>query len=209
MGNRAYVIFHDERNNEISAAVYLHWNGGPESIYAFLDELERRGVRNDAQYAPARFCHVVGDFFDQSKAGGDSLGVSNGPAEISTEALDAFAKVGDNGAYVVSYPDGKRKVRRFMSEGWNGPTVELSAKDVEKERKVAYKHAYHVGDKKRPDLPTIPTLFARLRPFVDGKPEPELPLHVKLARAVLAEPDRPDAWQGLVDCLLEQHLASK
>jgi hypothetical protein len=37
MGNRAYVVF--ESGNERSPAIYLHWQGGPESIYAFLHAL--------------------------------------------------------------------------------------------------------------------------------------------------------------------------
>lgn len=40
MGNRAYVVFEDRQGNR-SPAVYLHWNGGPESIYAMLDTLAR------------------------------------------------------------------------------------------------------------------------------------------------------------------------
>ena len=40
MGNRAAVVF--TKGEEISPAVYLHNNGGPESIYSFLAELNRR-----------------------------------------------------------------------------------------------------------------------------------------------------------------------
>ncbi len=67
MGNRGTVIFSNQAGDEFSPAVYQHWNGGPESVYAFLDELDRRGVRgaDDLAYQAARFVHIVGDFFDQ------------------------------------------------------------------------------------------------------------------------------------------------
>ena len=62
MGNRATVIF--QAQDTISPAIYLHWNGGPESVYQFLDELDRRKVRGDADYEAARFVKIVGEFFD-------------------------------------------------------------------------------------------------------------------------------------------------
>jgi hypothetical protein len=79
MGNRATVIFAptDAEANvlTISPAIYLHWNGGPESIYAFLDELNRRNCRPDGSYEAAVFIAIVREFFDQEKYGTLSLGV--------------------------------------------------------------------------------------------------------------------------------------
>ena len=43
MGNRAFVIFTDGKT--YSPAVYLHWNGGPESIYPMLDYMAKKGCR--------------------------------------------------------------------------------------------------------------------------------------------------------------------
>lgn len=70
MGNRANVHFVD---NDIH--VYLHWNGGIESVAAFLQQTANiMGNRTgDAQYFTARFIQVVGNFF----GGNTSLGVSN------------------------------------------------------------------------------------------------------------------------------------
>ncbi len=51
MGNRAYVVF--ESGKERSPAVYLHWNGGPESIYAFLHALN---TYETDQHSPAYSC---------------------------------------------------------------------------------------------------------------------------------------------------------
>ena len=64
MGNRAIVIFKD--GEEYSPHVYLHWNGGIESVAAFLTEMNRRGWHR-TDYAAARFCQVVGEFFSGSR----------------------------------------------------------------------------------------------------------------------------------------------
>lgn len=139
MGNRAHVIFVE--GNTISPAVYLHWNGGAESVYGFLDELDRRNVRADGEYDCARFIQLIGEFFDQETIGSHSLGVVNGPTEITLEALTPYDH-GDNGIYVVSRGNGKRIVRRFLA-GWddeNGellPLREQTPEEVESERKVA------------------------------------------------------------------------
>lgn len=119
MGNRATVIFWNGETKpakrSISAAVYLHWNGGPESIYSFLEELDRRGVRADQDYECARFVQVVGEFFTWSttrdlsdpiyrdSAYGLSLGVVNGPLSDEVKHLDkVYTDHGDNGFYLVN-----------------------------------------------------------------------------------------------------------
>ena len=137
MGNRAHVIFHDEKNKEISPAVYLHWNGGPESVYSFLDELERRKVRNDTEYAPARFVAIVSEFFDSEKYTSLSLGVTNGPEEITPAALEPFNH-GDNGVYVVAMNNGNQRMRRFKGH----PLSELPPRDVTREENAARKDGY-------------------------------------------------------------------
>ena len=87
MGNRATVIF-VTGEGKISPAVYLHWNGGPESVYQFLDELDRRKVRAGDDYECARFIQIVGEFFDQDATSGLSLGVSNGPHSLALLNID-------------------------------------------------------------------------------------------------------------------------
>ena len=84
MGNRAVVNF----NHGVSA--YLHWNGGPESIEAFVDACRELGMRGD-DYGAARFCQVVGNFF----GGGLSLG-------IGTYGRMCDMAEYDNGAYDVN-----------------------------------------------------------------------------------------------------------
>ena len=47
MGNRAVVIFDDDPNVGSSLGVYLHWNGGPESVLAFMQATQERCSRVD------------------------------------------------------------------------------------------------------------------------------------------------------------------
>jgi hypothetical protein len=160
MGNRAVVVF-DEAGS-ISPAIYLHWNGGPESVYAFLAELDSREVRADGEYDAARFIQIVGEFFDQDHHTGLSLGVWNGPAKIDV-AEPSFAKldVGDNGIYVVTRQApsdtvaGKRfvsqrpVVRRFemgYDKDWNRTGLaEWTPGRVQRERREAVKDARYLA----------------------------------------------------------------
>ena len=140
MGNRAVVVFTDENWNNPGPAVYLHWNGGPDSIYAFLSELDRRKARqgNDMAYQVARFIHVIGDYFDKDEAGSTSLGVMDAPKEISSEGLADLCDIGsDNGVYVVNRNNGKLIMRRFVYGG--KMSKELSKKQVKEE----YKKSQH------------------------------------------------------------------
>ena len=84
MGNRAIIKAKGNDNK----AVYLHWNGGRDSVEAFLKYCELRDFRGfDDDYGMARFCQVVGNFFG---AEGLSIGI--------TDYTDLDE---DNGVYVV------------------------------------------------------------------------------------------------------------
>lgn len=85
MGNRAAITFKKE-----NVSVYLHWNGGRDSVEAMLDACAELGIRSD-NYGPARFCQVVGNWF----GGGLSLGI--GPAGYFDDAAS------DNGTYYVEH----------------------------------------------------------------------------------------------------------
>lgn len=88
MGNRA-VITTGYKDNDIG--VYLHWNGGRDSVEAFLTYCELQGYRSPDMdcYGWARLCQVIGNFF------GGSLSVG----------IDIRKKLdcdnGDNGVYVI------------------------------------------------------------------------------------------------------------
>lgn len=95
MGNRA-VIGWTGRDNELhsdSVGVYLHWNGGRDSVEAFLAYCKACGFRSPSEdnYGVARFVQVVSNFFGSS-GGGLSVGVDR------IDLLDADN--GDNGLYV-------------------------------------------------------------------------------------------------------------
>jgi hypothetical protein len=87
MGNRAVIAFN---NTPHSVGVYLHWNGGPESVLAFLAAAKELHVRgDDEQYFLARFCQIIGNFF----SGTSSLGIG------TLSHLDCDN--GDNGLYII------------------------------------------------------------------------------------------------------------
>lgn len=86
MGNRAII-----KPEGKSTGVYLHWNGGVDSVTAFLKYCELRGFRGfDDPYGLARFCQVVGNYF----GGGLSIGIEENLNEERDSTID-------NGLYVV------------------------------------------------------------------------------------------------------------
>ena len=147
MGNRATVIFTDGKKS-FSPAVYLHWNGGPESVYAFLEELDRRKQRADQDYECARFIQLIGEFFDQDRISRTSLGVVNGPKSDSIcDLLKVRTDHGDNGFYLVNRTVEPMKVRRFQEQlvdraTWKPTLVELPPERVSAERDAAEKNKY-------------------------------------------------------------------
>lgn len=92
MGNRAVITTRDGwYNQDISLGVYLHWNGGRDSVEAFLTYCKLKGYRSPDQdgYGWARFCQVVGNFF----GGSNSVGIST----VSNLDCDNW----DNGVYII------------------------------------------------------------------------------------------------------------
>jgi hypothetical protein len=146
MGNRGNVIFTDGKK-EFSVCTYLHWNGGPESVYGFLEELNRRNHRADQNYEAARFIQLVGEFFDNNSISTTSLGAVNGP---SSDSVDALSKLqtddGDNGFYLVNRTAGAMSVRRFITQYGKDykdrKIVEMTPEQVADERAEADKHSY-------------------------------------------------------------------
>ncbi len=60
MGNRAVITTPDKK-----MGIYLHWNGGRDSVEAFLHYCELHGFRSPDRdpYGWARLCQVIGNFF--------------------------------------------------------------------------------------------------------------------------------------------------
>lgn len=71
MGNRAVICFGKYEENAIG--VYLHWNGGRDSIEGFLNATKQvmGGRVGDKTYSQARLIQVIGNFF----GGNSSLGM--------------------------------------------------------------------------------------------------------------------------------------
>lgn len=101
MGNRAIV----KPINE-NIGVYLHWNGGIDSVTAFLEYCKLKGYRDfggkhSDSYGIARFTQVVSNFF----GGKLSIGI-----ETNIDETEECAKGLDNGIYVI---DGWDIVKRI------------------------------------------------------------------------------------------------
>lgn len=85
MGNSAIIKARGNNNK----GVYLHWNGGRDSVEAFLKYCQLRGFRSfEDDYGIARFTQIVSNFL-----GGDglSIGITDNPTCWGT----------DNGIYIV------------------------------------------------------------------------------------------------------------
>lgn len=127
MGNRAHIIFPKAR-----VAIYLHWNGGLESVVTFLDYASEIGMGDDS-YGAARLCQIIGNYF----GGTLSLGVegySPGPAALRT------LSTGHDPAYQVARGvDGKLHV---VGMGYDGKT--LTSEDLAARIERARIHHYNV-----------------------------------------------------------------
>ena len=102
MGNRAVITTRENFDNN-GVGVYLHWNGGLESVEAFLEYCRLREFRSpeDDCYGFARLCQVIGNFF----GGGLSLGVDRcdyldcDNCDNGTYIIDGWDIVGREGRY--------------------------------------------------------------------------------------------------------------
>ena len=114
MGNRA-VITLAKKPTANSVGIYLHWNGGAESVLAFAEAAKHFGVRlHDETYATARLAQIIGNFF------GGTLSVGVGVLrQLDCENYD-------NGTYKVWFDcetvvieqsaDGKKNWKRLSND---------------------------------------------------------------------------------------------
>ena len=92
MGNRAVITASTSRTTGVG--IYVHWNGGLESVLAFLHVAKERGYRDpayDTAYAMASLCGLVCEFF------GLKSSISVGIGQL--KELDCNNR--DNGVYVI------------------------------------------------------------------------------------------------------------
>lgn len=90
MGNRAVITTKENFENN-GVGVYLHWNGGYDSVSAFLKYCEIKGYRSPDKdnYGWARLCQVIGNFF----GGSTSVGID----VVNKLDCDNW----DNGVYII------------------------------------------------------------------------------------------------------------
>lgn len=94
MGNRAVITASKDKDiqNSNDIGVYLHWNGGRDSVEAFLTYCKLRKFRapDKDNYGGARLCQVISNFF-----GGEGLSI--GIDRCCNLDCDNF----DNGVYII------------------------------------------------------------------------------------------------------------
>lgn len=92
MGNRAII-----KGKGSDLGVYVHWNGGYDSVLAFTQYCKLKGYRSPEtdSYGVARLCQVIGNFF----GGSLSVGIWNmtDKTELDEKTVDDFWL--DNGVY--------------------------------------------------------------------------------------------------------------
>jgi len=106
MGNRAVIAFNNDPN---STGIYLHWNGGIESVLAFTHAARDMGARSpdgDTTYAMAGLMRAVTLFMHARPGELLSMGVGS-LAELDTDNFD-------NGLFIIG-PDWEIKEREFNS----------------------------------------------------------------------------------------------
>lgn len=91
MGNRA-VITTKQGDSKTKLGIYLHWNGGRDSVRAFLRYAKMRGFRppETDNYGWARLAQIISNYFGKD---GLSIGVD------IVERLDCDNW--DNGVYLI------------------------------------------------------------------------------------------------------------
>ena len=93
MGNRAVIAFSEDKN---ATGIYLHWNGGVESVLAFAHSARDMGARDpggDHTYAMAGLVRAV-TLFIHDRAG--EL-ISMGVGTVGSLDTDNF----DNGLFII------------------------------------------------------------------------------------------------------------
>lgn len=149
-------MFENQASTDFSPAIYLHWNGGADSVYAFLEAFTQYDCRKgDLPYAAARFCQIVANFF----GGTTSVGLES---VSNTKDLERLTP-GDNGLFVFAWvkpEDGKPEYWRCrrMTENYdqgeigNRPVKWWPDADVEREHKDALGSDYWKEDKILKDI---------------------------------------------------------
>lgn len=123
MGNRAVITA--SKYMTTGVGIYVHWNGGLESVLAFLKVCEIRGFRTpggDEAYAMGRLCGLIHEFFGTWED--TSLGIG--------QLKDLDTDNGDNGTYVIG-PKWEIADRRY-----GGSEKRMRLEDLDKSERKTY-----------------------------------------------------------------------
>lgn len=124
MGNRAVIT--TAPYSEDKLGIYVHWNGGQESIEGFLEAAKQLGYRtpgNDDSYAMARLAGAIALYF----GGETSIGIGIN-RDLDTDN-------GDNGVWLLG--DGWEIAGHTNGEGKLFPVGKLSAEHRRKANAIA------------------------------------------------------------------------
>lgn len=117
MGNRAVITSKDTKYNrgKCRLGIYVHWNGGRDSVNAFLAYAKAKGVRgieSDESYCISRLAQIIGNYF----GGTTSVGVEVlHPQDIKERCGSWYL---DNGVYFID-DDFKIVEGNTESEGYD------------------------------------------------------------------------------------------
>lgn len=89
MGNRAVITTREDYEND-GIGVYIHWNGGRDSVEPFLKYCEEKYYRapDEDCYGYARLVQVIANFF-------------GGALSIGVDRVSRLDCEGDNGVYII------------------------------------------------------------------------------------------------------------
>jgi len=161
MGNRAVITTAcADASKSKDIGVYLHWNGGRDSVEAFLAycKLKEHRPPDQDSYGWARFCQVVGNYF----GGTTSIGVD----VCSRLDCDNW----DNGVYIISdweivgrqynkgYEQRNYDLREMLIEINNG-----QPKEEQLEQSVIDEYCDKLQDANIEETPSKPSLAATLK----------------------------------------------
>lgn len=112
MGNRAFIAAAPYEHSDVG--IYVHWNGGRESVEAFCQAAKELGFRDpddDRWYALARLTQLIANFFGND---GLSVGIGTG-AQLASAGDDQGVWVIGKNWKVVEHRDcrGKNPTKLF------------------------------------------------------------------------------------------------
>ena len=90
MGNRAVITIKDDYlKKEDWPSIYLHWNGGLDTVQPMLDVAKEYRIRCESLYGTARLAQLFANYF------GGTLSIGVGP--YKDQDVDNY----DNGVYII------------------------------------------------------------------------------------------------------------